>query len=110
MPTGRSIAEVLRDSTWGGLRMSNRAGRNGKAFSLLIVWSLALVGIFAAIVALSPATRAGGCDQCGVSITVDWTITTPQVCSGLLLTVDGAIVFNFGGGIILINGGMKVVA
>jgi len=54
--------------------MSNRAARNGKALSLLIVWSLALVGIFAAIVALSPATRAGTCDQIGINITGDWTI------------------------------------
>src|SRR2546430_908880 len=69
MPTGRSIAEVLRDSTLGGLRMSNRAARNGKALSLLIVWSIAFVGIFAAIVALSPATRAGTCDQIGINIT-----------------------------------------
>src|SRR5205809_611920 len=107
MPTGRSIAEVLRDSTWGGLRMSNRAGRNGKALSLLIVWSLALVGIFAAIVALSPATRAGACDQIGVSITGDWTITTPQVCSGVLYTVDGSITINSGGSLTLINGGLK---
>src|SRR2546422_11218424 len=106
MPTGRSIAEVLEASTLGGLRMSNRAGRNGKALRLLIVWSLALVGIFAAIVALSPATRAGTCDQIGV-ITGDWTITTPQVCSGVLYTVDGSININSGGSLTLINGGLK---
>ena len=87
--------------------MSKRAERNGKALSLLIVWSLALVGIFAAIVALSPATRAGACDQIGVSITGDWTITTPQVCSGVLYTVDGSITINSGGSLTLINGGLK---
>ena len=66
MPTGRSLAEVLEGSILGGHRMSNRARRNGKALSLLIVWSIALGGIFAAIVSLSPAARAGPCDQVGV--------------------------------------------
>jgi len=107
MPTGRSIAEVLRDSALGGLRMSNRPGRNGKALSLLIVWSIALGGIFAAIVALGPATRAGACDQIGINITGDWTINTPQVCSGILYTVDGSIIINSGGSLTLINGGLK---
>src|SRR3989454_1445432 len=107
MPTGRSIAEVLRDSTLGGLRMSNRAGRNGRALSLLIVWSIALGGIFAAIVALSPATRAGSCDQIGINITGDWTINTAQVCSGVVYTVDGSININSGGSLTLINGGLK---
>ena len=46
MPTGRSLAEVLEGSILGGHRMSNRARRNGKALSLLIVWSIAFVGIF----------------------------------------------------------------
>jgi len=87
--------------------MSNRAGRNGKALSLLIVWSIALGGIFAAIVALSPATRAGACDQIGINITGDWTITTPQVCSGIFYTVDGSININSGGSLTLINGGLK---
>jgi len=62
--------------------MSNRAGRNGRALSLLIVWSIALGGIFAAIVALSPATRAGSCDQIGINITGDWTINTPRFAVG----------------------------
>src|SRR5205807_9356017 len=65
------------------------------------------VGIFAAIVALSPATRAGTCDQIGINITGDWTITTPQVCSGVFYTVDGSININSGGSLTLIDGGLK---
>jgi hypothetical protein len=76
--------------------MSNRAERNARALSLLIVWSLALGGLFAAIVALSPAARAGTCDQVGV-VTGNWTITTAQVCRGIIYTVDGSININSGG-------------
>ena len=86
--------------------MSNRAGRNAKALSLLIVWSIALGGIFAAIVALSPAARAGPCDQVGV-VTGDWTITTAQVCTGITFTVDGSININSGGSLKLVNGGLS---
>ena len=86
--------------------MSNRARRNAKALSLLIVWSIALGGIFAAIVALSPAVRAGPCDQVGV-ISGDWTITTAQVCTGITFTVDGSININSGGSLRLVNGGLS---
>src|SRR6184192_3690866 len=106
MPTGRSLSEVLDGSTLGGHRMSNRARRNAKALSLLIVWSIALGGIFAAIVALSPAVRAGPCDQVGV-ISGDWTITTAQVCTGITFTVDGSININSGGSLRLVNGGLS---
>src|SRR5256886_1680335 len=106
MPTGRSLAEVLEGSILGGHRMSNRARRNGKALSLLIVWSIALGGIFAAIVSLSPAARAGPCDQVGV-ISGDWTITTAQVCTGITFTVDGSININSGGSLRLVNGGLS---
>jgi ribosomal protein L40E len=86
--------------------MSNRAERNARALSLLIVWSLALGGLFAAIVALSPAARAGTCDQVGV-VTGNWTITTAQVCRGIIYTVDGSININSGGSLTLIGGGLK---
>src|SRR5256884_504779 len=106
MPTGRSLAEVLEGSILGGHRMSNRARRNGKALSLLIVWSIALGGIFAVTVSLSPAARAGPCDQVGV-ISGDWTITTAQVCTGITFTVDGSININSGGSLRLVNGGLS---
>src|SRR5947208_3219331 len=58
----------------GWLRMSNATERNARALTLLIVWSVALGGLFAALLALTPAARAGTCDQVGGVITGDWTI------------------------------------
>src|SRR5712664_4742299 len=104
MPTGRSSAEVLRDSTLGGLRMSIRAARNGRALSLLIVWSIALGGIFA-LLALAPSARAGPSDQVSV-VSGDWTINTAQVCTGIFFTVHGSITINAGGSLRLVNGGL----
>ncbi|TLZ74632.1 MAG: hypothetical protein E6K14_03050 [Methanobacteriota archaeon] len=87
--------------------MSDTAGRNGAALSLLIVVSLVLGGLFASILALSPAARAAACDQVGGVITGDWTITTAQVCSGILYSVDGTININSGGSLTLTDGGLS---
>src|SRR6266581_2102909 len=95
------------DSTSGGLGLSSRSERNAKALTCLIVWSVALGGLFAAIVALSPAARAGTCDQVGGVITGDWTITTTQVCTGIVYSVDGSININAGGSLTLVNGGLS---
>src|SRR5881296_117024 len=95
------------DSTSGGLGLSSRSERNGKALTCLIIWSVALGGLFAAFVALSPAARAGTCDQVGGVITGDWTITTAQVCSGILYSVDGTININSGGSLTLTDGGLS---
>src|SRR2546428_4001749 len=97
------------DSTSGGLGLSSRSERNGKALTCLIIWSVALVGLFAAFVALSPAAQAGTCDQVGGVITGDWTITTAQVCTGTgkPYTVDGTININAGGSLTLINSGLS---
>src|SRR6266571_2217903 len=97
------------DSTSGGLGLSSRSERNGKALTCLIIWSVALGGLFAAFVALSPAARAGTCDQVGGVITGDWTITTAQVCTGTgtPYTVDGTININAGGSLTLINSGLS---
>jgi len=73
----------------------------------LIIWSVALGGLFAAFVALSPAARAGTCDQVGGVITGDWTITTAQVCTGIVYSVDGSININSGGSLTLVNGGLS---
>ncbi len=48
--------------------MSNRAGRNDKALTVLIVWTLAIGGFVAALAAI-PAARGGQCDQAGGVIT-----------------------------------------
>src|SRR5881397_2390927 len=95
------------DSTSGGLGLSSRSERNGKALTCLIIWSVALGGLFAAFVALSPAARAGTCDQVSGVITGDWTITTAQVCTGIVYSVDGSININSGGSLTLVNGGLS---
>src|SRR5437870_13898535 len=87
--------------------MSSPARRDARALTLLIVWSVALGALFAAVLALAPAARAGTCDQVGGVISGDWTITTVQVCSGILYTVDGTININAGGSLTLIDGGLS---
>src|SRR6266566_958431 len=91
----------------GWLRMSNATERNARALTLLIVWSVALGGLFAALLALTPAAPAGTCDQVGGVITGDWTITNTQVCSGILYSVDGTINVNSGGSLTLTAGGLS---
>src|SRR5256712_2141542 len=91
----------------GGICLSSRAERNGKALSFLIVLTLALGGVFATVVALTPVARAGTCDQVGGVITQTWTITTTQVCTDILYTVDATININSGGSLTLINGGLS---
>jgi ribosomal protein L40E len=71
----------------------------------LIVWSIALGGIFAALVAVSPVARAGPCDQVSV-VSGDWTVTTPQVCTGIVFTVHGSVTINSGGSLRIVNGGL----
>src|SRR6266705_3560877 len=87
--------------------MSNVAERNARALTLLIVWSVALGALFAALLALAPAARAGTCDQVGGVITGDWTITNTQVCTGILYSVDGTINVNSGGSLTLTDGGLS---
>src|SRR6266571_4701970 len=98
---------VSESAIFGGLPLSDVAGRNGAALSLLIVVSLVLGGLFASVLALSPGARAAACDQVGGVITGDWTITTVQVCSGILYSVDGTININSGGSLTLIDGGLS---
>src|SRR2546427_134316 len=87
--------------------MSSGARRNARALTLLIVRSVALGALFAALLALAPAARAGTCDQVGGVITGDWTITNAQVCSGILYSVDGTINVNSGGSLTLTDGGLS---
>jgi len=86
--------------------MFNRAGRNGKALSLLIVWMMSVGGLVGVLAAFAPAAQAGTCDQGGV-ITGDWTITTPQVCTGIVFSVDGSININGpSGSLTVVDGGL----
>ncbi|HKZ99056.1 MAG TPA: zinc ribbon domain-containing protein [Thermoplasmata archaeon] len=87
--------------------MSNRASRNNVALRVLIVWSLALAGLFATVLAPAPSVQAAVCDQVGGVITGDWTITTVQTCTGIVYTVDGTININAGGSLTLVDGGLK---
>jgi len=87
--------------------MSDRNSRNGKALSLMIVSMLALSGAAVLLGAMSAPTRAATCDQGGSTILGDWTITSPEVCSGILYTVDGSITIGSGGSLTLINGGLN---
>src|SRR6266705_4082702 len=87
--------------------MSSPARRDARALTLLVVWSVALGALFAALLALAPAARAGTCDQVGGVITGDWTITNTQVCSGILYSVDGTISINSGGSLTLTDGGLS---
>src|SRR3989442_15901339 len=87
--------------------MSSGARRNARALTLLIVWSVALGALFAAVLAAAPAAEAGTCDQVGGVITGDWTITNTQVCSGILYPVDGTISVNSGGSLTLTDGGLS---
>ena len=86
--------------------MSNRTGQCGTALSLLVVSALVLGALFA-FIATSPAVSAGPCDQVGGVITGTWTITTAQVCSGIVYSVDGSININGPGSLTLINGGLR---
>src|SRR5437899_5039834 len=87
--------------------MSSPSERNARSLTRLIVWSGALAGLFATLLALTQAARAGTCDQVGGVITGDWTITNTQVCSGILYSVDGTINVNSGGSLTLTDGGLS---
>src|SRR2546428_12947559 len=88
--------------------MSNATERHARALTLLIVWSVALGGLFAALLALTPAARAGTCDQVGGVITGDWTFTNTQVCSGILYSYVGTDTWNSGGSLTLSAGGLLI--
>src|SRR2546425_10873215 len=107
MPTGPSPPRVRRRIDRGGRTMSGRVDSSHKTLSAVIVWSLVFGGAFAAVLALSAGARAGTCDQGGGVIAETWTITTTQVCTGSLFTVDATININSGGSLTLINGGLS---
>src|SRR5712692_9779086 len=107
MPTGPNPPRVQRRFDRGGRTMSGRVDSSHKTLSAVIVWSLVFGGAFAAVLALSAGARAGTCDQVGCVITQTWTITTTQVCTGILYTVDATININSGGSLTLSNGGLS---
>ncbi len=86
--------------------MSDRSTWNGKALSLMIVSMLALSGAAVFLGAMSAPARAATCDQGGPTILGDWTITSTEVCTGILYTVDGNVTVSPGGSLTLVNGGL----
>ena len=98
------LSRIRRDPSRGTSRPTQRKGR---AFGLLIVSTLAFGGLFVALFGLSPIAQAAACDQVGGVITGDWTITTAQVCTGIVYAVDGTINVNSGGSLTLVNGGLN---
>ena len=75
---------------------------------VLFLIGLLLVGTASALVNVGSApARAASCDQGGTLIATNWTITTPQVCSGIVYTVDGSVTVDAGGSLTLVNGGLN---
>src|SRR6266540_306712 len=105
-PPVAALRMYSKDAASGGLALSSRAEWNGRALCLLIVSSLALSGLFASIIAFSPAVRAGTCDQVAGVPTGDWTINTVQDCIGSY-TVDGTITINSPGSLTVRDGGLS---
>jgi RNA polymerase subunit RPABC4/transcription elongation factor Spt4 len=86
--------------------MSDRTGWIRTVTSLAILWLLVLGGAFAVGTGLIAPVRASTCDQGGGLVSGNWTITTVQVCSGIVYTVDGSINIDSGGSLTLVNGGL----
>jgi ribosomal protein L40E len=72
----------------------------------LIVWSVALAGLFSVLVAPAPLASAAICDQVSGVPTGDWTISNAQTCTGDY-SVDGTININAGGSLTVVDGGLK---
>ncbi len=73
----------------------------------LVLVTLSLGGALGFAGLISSPARASTCDQGGGIITATWTITTVQVCTGIVYTVDGSININAGGSLTLVNGGLS---
>ncbi len=87
--------------------MAHRGSLAWKALSVLIVALTAMGSLVGALMLFASSARAQTCDQTGSVITGNWVITTAQVCSDIVYTVDGTISVNAGGSLTLINGGLK---
>ena len=106
MPTG-SVAPEARGPATGGQHLPAEPSNRGRtAVASLILVMLALGGALAFAGSVSLPVRAATCDQGGGIISGTWTITTAQVCTGILYTVDGSINVNAGGSLTLVNGGL----
>ncbi len=89
--------------------MSDRANRNGKVLSLMIVSLLAIGGLLGFVLAVTPTASADTCGQASTLLTGSWVVTAPQTCSGLMFSLDGSLYIRSGGSLTLINGGISFV-
>ncbi|HYM39896.1 MAG TPA: CARDB domain-containing protein [Thermoplasmata archaeon] len=89
--------------------MSDRATRNGKALSLMIVSLLAVGGLLGVVTVLTPPVRADNCGQSSTLLTGNWVVTAPQTCSGMFFYLDGNLYIRNGGSLTLQNGGISFV-
>ncbi len=89
--------------------MSDRATRNGKVLSLMIVSLLAVGGLLGFGLAAMPVASADSCGQASTLLTGSWVVTAPQTCSGMMFSLDGNLYIRNGGSLTLINGGISFV-
>src|SRR3990170_2131019 len=87
--------------------MANRGSLARKALSVLIVALTAMGSLVGALMLFASTARAQPCDQTGPVILGNWVITTPQICTDIVYTVDGTITVDAGGSLTLIRGGLR---
>jgi ribosomal protein L40E len=89
--------------------MSDRATKNGKALSLMIVSLLAIGGLLGVVLATAPPARADSCGQANSILSGTWTVSSAQVCSGIVFYLDGDLSVTGTGSLTLVNGGITFV-
>src|SRR5256712_1186205 len=87
--------------------MTIRGSLAGMSVSVLIVVLTAMGSFVGALLMFAPPATAQTCDQPGPAISGNWVITSAQVCTGIVYTVDGSITVGAGGSLTLTNGGFK---
>lgn len=87
--------------------MHDRALLANKATTFVVVWTVVTSLVLGVLAVLVQPVAAADCEKAGsVNISGDWTITSAQVCEGIVFKVDGNIVVGAGGSLTLINGGL----
>jgi ribosomal protein L40E len=89
--------------------MFDRANRNGKALSLMIVSLLAVGGLLGILYAATPPARADTCGQSSTILSGNWVVTAPQTCSGMFFYLDGNLYIRGTGSLTLVDGGISFV-
>src|SRR2546426_2936608 len=87
--------------------MTSRSSLARTSVSVLVVALTAMGSLVGALSLFASPAAAQTCDQTGPAIVGNWVISTPQVCSGIVYTVDGSITIAAGGSLTLTNGGRR---